>query len=708
LLTLPASSAERQGPIAPVREFLPEVQALRALAVLLVVGYHFWPNRLHGGFVGVDVFFVISGFLITSHLHREVQTHGRIGLARFYARRARRLLPASMLVLLVSAVGTLTLLPVPRWSATAGELLASALYVQNWLLAGRAVDYSASQNAASPVQHFWSLSVEEQYYLLWPGLILLLLVLARRFVRPGRDHVLLAGILAVSGVSLAWSVVATAGDQAAAYFTTPTRIWELGAGAALALWGSIRRQREQGSRRLRAGPPAALRWAGLGAIAVAAVFLSSESPFPGYLALLPVLGTVAVIAAGEPGRRDPVGLVVRRRPVQLLGDISYSLYLWHWPAIVLLPFALDRIPTARDKLVLLALCIGLAWLTKTLVEDPGRQWRFLVRPTVTALATVAAMLVVAGASALIWHRLGVEENAALARIEAMQSDPCFGAAALGALTSQRCADPFRAPHSVSVPAGDVPWFAEPACRPAPGQLEESVCRFSERTPTRTVALVGDSHAQQFRGTVETIAKQRNWEVVEIFRGACTATHARTLGFEGRVWSPDEADQCRAWTDAVDSELARVDPDMVFTSGFVSAMTFDEDPARSATTGAKGFADAWTDWADRGMDVVVLRDIPTTGGVWMNDCLAVNATNPIACSRPRALAVVPDAISVGADLVASDDRIRFVDFTDHFCDEQRCYAVVGGAIVYFDRDHLTGQFARTLAPFLLEKLAGKLD
>ena len=121
----------------------------------------------------------------------------------------------------------------------------------------------------------------------------------------------------------------------------------------------------------------------------------------------------------------------------------------------------------------------------------------------------------------------------------------------------------------------------------------------------------------------------------------------------------------------------------------------------------GFADAWTDWADRGMDVVVLRDIPTTGGVWMNDCLAVNATDPLACARPRAQAVVPDAISVGAELVASDDRIRFVDFSDHFCDEQLCYAVVGGAIVYFDRDHLTGQFARTLAPFLLEEIGDRL-
>src|SRR4051812_9277470 len=172
----PAVSRATAAPRA--RTFLPEVQALRALAVMLVVVYHFWPNRLPGGYVGVDVFFVISGFLITSHLHREVVDRGRVSLSRFYARRARRLLPAALLVLAVTGLASFAFLPVTRWAANAGEILASTLYVQNWLLASRAVDYSASAAAASAVQHFWSLSVEEQFYLAWPPLILLLLAIA--------------------------------------------------------------------------------------------------------------------------------------------------------------------------------------------------------------------------------------------------------------------------------------------------------------------------------------------------------------------------------------------------------------------------------------------------------------------------------------------------------------------------------------------------
>jgi peptidoglycan/LPS O-acetylase OafA/YrhL len=707
-VTLPDSSSSGPAPrVQPARTFLVEVQALRAAAVLLVVGYHFWPNRLHGGFVGVDVFFVISGFLITSHLHREVQTRGRIRLAQFYARRARRLLPAAILVLLVSAGATLVFLPPPRWASAAGEVLASALYVQNWLLSGRAVDYSASQDAASTVQHFWSLSVEEQFYLVWPGLILLLLVVARRMTRVSRDQLLLAGILLVSAASLAWSVHATATDQAAAYFTTTTRIWELGAGASLALWSRIRASRAPGGPATPAALSLVLRWAGFAAIAAAALLLTADSPFPGYLALLPTLGTVAVIGAGEPGRRDPAGLLVRQRPVQFLGDVSYSLYLWHWPAIVLLPFALDRALTARDKLLLLALCIGLAWLTKTVVEDPARQWRRLARPAVTALATVGAMLVVAATSVGIQHRADVAGEAALARITAAESDPCFGAGALGGPGSSRCSDPFRLPDSLTIPDGDTPWFNEPACVASQGPLQMATCRFGSGPPTRTVALVGDSHAQHWRGAVEVIARQLGWEVVEIFRGGCTVTHARTYVFDGEVFDRARVDDCRGWTDQVEAELARTHPDQVFTSGFVSAMQFDRDPARSVETGAEGFADAWTHWADAGMRVTVLHDIPPTGGVNMIDCLSMHAQDPVACSRPRAEIEGPDALTRGVEL-ASSDRIGMVDLTDHFCDEQRCYAAVGGAIVYHDFNHMTAQFSRSLAPFLLESIGGGLD
>ena len=704
----PSTGDARNSTPGAHRTFLPEVQALRAVAVLLVVLYHFWPNRLTGGFVGVDVFFVISGFLITSHLHREVETTGRIRLAHFYTRRARRLLPAALLVLLASAAATMVFLPVTRLATTAGELLASALYVQNWLLAARAVDYSASQNAASAVQHYWSLSVEEQFYLLWPPLILLILLLARRLGPARRDSALLSGILIVCGSSLAWSISATATDQAAAYFTTPTRIWELGAGAALAL-GMRMRNGRPGARASQARAlRIALRWLGLVAITTAALTLSSASPFPGYRALLPVLGTVAIIAAGDTGRRDPLSHLVLLPPVQFLGNVSYSLYLWHWPAIVILPFALHRAPTTSDKLLLLALSVGLAWLTKVLVEDPGRRWRLLSSPRLAAVAVAASMALVGATSGLFWHQVQRDENAAFARLAAASSDPCFGAGAMGAQSS-RCGNPFREPQSLTLSSSDWWYYVDPGCTPTPmpPPMEGMVtCRFSSSPPTRTVALVGDSHALHYQAALLSIAKQLNWEVVEFTKGHCPVTHAPVLAFDGTVEPASWVDECRQFADRVDDQLTRLKPDYVFTSGFADDMLFDKKPARSIEAGAQGFAEVWKAWAAKGMHVVVLRDVPSTGDQSIPDCLSTNVGNPIACARPRSEAVQPDAMTVAAQQVSSN-LVQLVDLSDQFCDRSRCYAAVGGAIVYADTNHITTQFSRSLAPFLLKAIGGGL-
>ena len=670
------------------------MQALRALAVLLVVLYHFWPNRLTGGYVGVDVFFVISGFLITSHLYREVDRTGRISLATFYARRARRLLPAAMLVLLATAVASFLFLPVTRWAANAGDILASTFYVQNWLLAVRAVDYSASANAASAVQHFWSLSVEEQFYLGWPALILLLLLVGRR-LRVRRETLLLGGILVVTVLSLAWSVDATATDPAGAYFVTPTRIWELGAGAVLALWRA--RRPDVASDGPVAASRLALRWIGLAAIAVAAVSLSAASPFPGYLALLPVLGTVAVIAAADTGARDPLTAVVVLPPVQFLGNVSYSLYLWHWPLLVMAPFALGHPLPAVQKVGLLAVCIGLAWLTKVWVEDTTQRHRLLGRPVVTVACTVAAMLVVSSVAVLQRHEVSVQADAARAHLAAAEGDPCFGAASRA--PGAHCTDVFGPPASLTLSPEDPPWFVDPACTVAPAPIGVATCRFSSAPPTRTVALVGDSHAQAWRGAVHRIARELNWKVVEILKGACPVTTARVVRFNGKV---TDTEACHTWGQQVSQVLAAEHPDYVFTSSWAAAMTFDGAGGDPRGAGIRGFADTWTAWAHAGSTVFVLRDVPSTGGRDIPECLVTHPGDPGACASPRDVALAPDALTEAAARVASP-RIRLIDLSDFFCDAATCHPAVGGAIVYWDHDHMSAQFSRSLAPYLLDRI-----
>src|SRR4051812_16225328 len=274
----------------------PEIQGLRAVAVALVLVFHLWPDAVPGGYVGVDVFFVISGFLITSHLLREAEVSGKVRLAAFWARRARRLLPASLLVLAVSAAATAAVVPISRWDQFFGEIRASALYVQNLHLAGAAVDSLAANAPPSPVRHFWSLSTEEQFYAVWPLLVATAVALAGRGASPRRRRRAVALVLgAVVVAGLAWGIHVTATDPAAASFVTPARAWEFAAGGLLAVLAPVSARGDAWR--------AALGWTGAAAIGAAAFLYNSGTPFPGVAALLPVAGALAVLHAGAPSGR---------------------------------------------------------------------------------------------------------------------------------------------------------------------------------------------------------------------------------------------------------------------------------------------------------------------------------------------------------------------------------------------------------------------
>jgi peptidoglycan/LPS O-acetylase OafA/YrhL len=298
-----------------------DIQALRAIAVLLVVTFHLWPIRLTGGYVGVDVFFVISGFLITSHILRDVDK-GAFRVTRFWARRLRRLLPASMLVLAVTAAGVWLWVPQQSWQQWFREIGASALYVQNWILAADSVDYMAADNTASPVQHFWTLSTEEQFYAVWPLFVIVALGFAR--LAKVRPRVAIGATLGiVVAASFLASLILTSEDPSYAYFVTPTRAWEFGAGALLAFAPPLARARTFTA------------WLGVAFIVFSAWSLTGETPFPGYMAALPVIGTAMVIWSNT--NHSLTKRLIELPPVQFIGNISYSIYLWHWPLSFLSP-----------------------------------------------------------------------------------------------------------------------------------------------------------------------------------------------------------------------------------------------------------------------------------------------------------------------------------------------------------------------------------
>ncbi|MER7196581.1 acyltransferase, partial [Streptomyces sp. NPDC000188] len=363
----PASDAGRTAPppgathAAPGQR--PDIQGLRALAVTLVVLGHAGVTRFSGGYVGVDVFFVISGFLITSSLLRELSASDRISIRAFYARRALRLLPASALVVLVTLAGSWLFLSKIRFAEYMSDAFASALYAVNFRLAATGTDYLAEGSPPSPFQHFWSLAVEEQFYLVWPLLLFLGWRLSRR-----RRALLAIPLVALCAVSFGLSVHVTGQSAPWAYFGSHTRAWELGVGALVALLRPPR---------LPAGVAVAMTWAGLACIIAAALRFDADTPFPGTAAAAPVIGAALVIVGGTSPAWPGARRMLTARPVTWLGGLSYSWYLWHWPFLVIGPKALDRPAGTHLELALGAAALLPAWLTLRLVENPVRFHRAL-------------------------------------------------------------------------------------------------------------------------------------------------------------------------------------------------------------------------------------------------------------------------------------------------------------------------------------------
>jgi peptidoglycan/LPS O-acetylase OafA/YrhL len=341
----------------------PEIQALRALAIVSVVVFHSWPGLAPGGQVGVDVFFVVSGFLITAMLVRERESTGRIGLTRFALGRARRLVPSALIVLAACAAATVSIMPAQYRDQLAREIAASALIVQNWNLNLSAGVPGAEPLSDSPLRHFWSLSVEEQFYLVWPGLIALAFLLVARHAVPRLGLAVIIGALTLA--SFGWNVALTQTDSSLAYFSTFARAWEFGVGGLVALIPGS-------TSLLSAVQRTVLSWLGVALILVAIVVPWDENSFPGWIVLVPVLGTAAVIWAGAPAHAWGTDRLARLGVVQWLGGLSYALYLWHWPVISFTPFVTGEPSPWWLVAVLIGISVLLAWATTRFVEGPIR------------------------------------------------------------------------------------------------------------------------------------------------------------------------------------------------------------------------------------------------------------------------------------------------------------------------------------------------
>jgi peptidoglycan/LPS O-acetylase OafA/YrhL len=725
--TRSVGGAAGDGRATTDRGFRADIQGLRAVAVLLVLTYHLWPTTVTGGFVGVDVFFVISGFLITAHLLQHPPRHGH-DLLEFWGRRIRRLLPAAFAVLAVTAVASRLLAPDTQWASIATQTIASAFYVQNWVLAVNSVDYLAAAEAPTPVQHYWSLSVEEQFYVVWPILILALFWFAGR-ARIWPLLVTRIAMLAVIAGSLYVSITATAADPANAYFITPTRVWELAAGGLVATLPSL------GAWRLPGRLVDGAAWIGLAMLLVAGAVISADTPFPGTAAILPVAGTALVIFAAASGRWSPTRFL-RLRPIQHLGDTSYSIYLWHWPLIALWPYALGPI-TPVGSAVIIAATIGLASITKVHVED---RFRFMpslqpLWPTFRFAVVGMLVLAIAGSGQLLDSQLRL--NAAIASVEDGTDLPdvldpgptdnpstvapgspgasgqppqsagatpgittCIGAAAIvrgfDACPQNPAAKMIPAPVAAST---DKSHAYRDGCWNYAPFATRTTCTYGSG-PVK-VALVGNSHAGQWLPALEVLAKQHGWTITTYLASQCSVTDA-PLEF----YSSAKSTGCTTYGAWVVSQVKGKAFDLVFWSERQSVATKGDSWSETDAAAVAGYTPLLKALSAAGTNVLVVQDTPYPGSS-IPDCLALHTTNEAACNgTPSSWDWMNPLYDTAVSLALPG--ISTMESHSYLCTATVCPAVIGTVIAYFDASHMTATYARTLAPFVDAPITAALE
>jgi peptidoglycan/LPS O-acetylase OafA/YrhL len=655
-----------------------DIQGLRAVAVLLVAFAHAGVPFLAGGYIGVDVFFVLSGFLITGILLAEFADRGRISLPGFYLRRARRILPAAALTLVATDIAAHHLLNVVRAREAVSDSIWSALFAANVHFARQGTDYFAQGQPPSPFLHFWSLAVEEQFYLVWPSVLAVLLAL--RFRR------LLILVVAVGAASLVWSIHVTAASPAAAYYSTFARAWELALGASLAVAAPR-------LRRLPSPAGLALGWGGLLGIGYAAFAYSESTPFPGVAALVPAAGAALVIVAGMAARPTAfdAGRVLAAAPLRYLGNRSYAFYLWHWPVLILAAESAGRELSLGVKLGLLAFAFALSIASYRFVENPIRQMRPTLRlngvlwpATATAVALVSVVILDStdratarlDAAAAAVHPAELVRAAGLARTKSLD-------AVVAAVRQAERGAPLPSPVTPSPANLRADYYTLPAgCSPGLGKTSSTICHLGDARSAKTIVVIGDSHAQMWMPPILRVAGKDGWAVVPFIKPRCIP----------RSWS--SKGECGKWYRWATRRASGLQPQVTLVIGSWMAVW---KPPR-----AIGPVAALTATMKRvSARVIVVGDVPGQRRD-PTDCLLAPRATMATCTTDATRVQLSTNRTIAAN--ARKNGIGFVDTLGWFCAHPRgsstrylCPLVVNRTVTCVDRGHISRSYGLELAP-----------
>ncbi len=635
-----------------------------------------------GGYVGVDVFFVISGFLITGWLLGRALDSARVPFGDFYAARARRILPAAALALVVICAASVLYLNVVRAISTLHDALWAAVFAANIHFADVGTDYFARGDPPSPIQHFWTLSVEEQFYLGWPLLLAAALVVVSLGRRRGVSRGALAGVVALGvAASLAWSIHLTASNPTAAYFSTAARAWELGTGALIAI-GLPWIVRVPGALR------AALTWVGLAGIIVATVAYGPSTPFPGSAALLPVVAAGLVVAGGAAPRPSAgAALILGRQPLPLVGDLSYAFYLWHWPPLAIAAQYAGHPLSMLQNLLLLAGAFALSYATYRVYENPLRHARRLKPPRLAlalwpASVTAVVLAVSLGVSSLTSPSAAapsLEISPGAAHAAGPVHRKTVREAVIESVAPARLRQPV--PHALAPPLGRLlhDTYRMGSCAAAMGSTTSNVCKLGDTTARRRLVVLGDSHAMMWMPAYLRFAARSHWALVPLVKPGCVPS---VMG----------SGKCAAWYGWALGQVKRLHPRAIVVSQAWSGW---------GPEGAAALARELRDLAPLTHHLTVVEDPPARKRAAL-DCLLARGATLGSC----AWRVTPGEAAVYAAVRrdASTAGARYVPTMQWFCARDLCPAVVGTIVTYRDTSHVTATYVRVLADPLGSLLA----
>ena len=677
-----AASASTTAPDAVSSRswFRSDIQGLRAVAILLVVLYHAGVPGLSGGYVGVDVFFVISGFVITGVLLREREGTGGTSFATFYARRIRRILPAASLVIVATALASFALLGFVTGDTTAAAGRWAAVFLANFHFTSMGTDYLASLRPPSALQNFWSLAVEEQFYVVYP-MVFFLVVRAKGTKVPRRELLVMLAVLMAA--SFWWSIAQTASNPTAAYFSPLTRAWELGLGASIAVASPWLAQ-------VPGRIAASMTWVGVGLILFAGWNFTAAMAYPGWRVAVPVVGSALVIAGGTVPHAKGAGLILALRPLVWIGVLSYALYLWHWPILVIASEQSGRttLPLS-ESLVLVALALGLAWITYRIIERPIlHKWSRASQSLRMGLVLVSVTLVLL----TVMITVLTPSTAAVRVVPA----PTQGAVVrLVAASPGITAIPSRL--SPSLADADHDWGAYrigPRCIAGTAQSSSQVCILGDTAGKHLMVIYGDSHAVMWLPALIAISTAAHWQLVILSKVGCPSVAVSVARpFTAVSGGPYVA--CDQWHQWASSELRLLHPDLViFSQGnFYTTPTTLSTPSLPFTKSEWGTAMStmFRVVGVTGARQVFLGNIPLLPQN-AQSCLAAHQSSVQVCSAPVTEVHEPlDQVEVSA---AASSNIPYVDPTPWFC-SATCTAVIGHYVPYLDRYHVTDTYARYL-------------